>query len=471
MAGMADASGARLNEADANFVMMGLASGKPHVPVAIAIYEGPIDPEVNEHLTAVMARLMPSMFQRIRRDRFSTALPRWEDVPGFDPADLTVQLPPPGDGTLRAVIDWAQEWGSLALPEGLPPWRSVYFEDVLVDGVPRMVAVSQFHHALIDGQGGVALAEKFYQWAPGGDLPELPPLPPRDELTPAEHWRQGWSQELGKLGTALRGAGTKLGWAVRHPAEGARRAGEYRQAMQRLTTQMDTKTCSPLLQRRSDKHRFDYSKVDLDALRAGARSVGGSANDGLMAAVSIGLQRYHLDHGLRVPHLRMGMPVNTRTDDDPMGGNQITGGVVHLPLLDDPAVAVKECRAVSRTLRDDVDGLYLIERFRTLANRLPKALVRRFMVRAIDGLDLSLSNVKGMPVRTWIAGVEVLDTVPFIVGGPALCITLISGAGLATLGVVTCPEAIPDPALLMRRLEEGIAEVSALAAKASAPTD
>jgi diacylglycerol O-acyltransferase len=457
--------GGRLNEADANFVMMGLASGKPYVPVAISVYDRPFDEATTEHMTAVMARLLPSMFQRIRRDRWSPALPRWEDVPGFDPTELWVQLPPPGDGTLRAVVDWAQEWGRLPLSKDLPPWRSVYFEDVVVDGVPgRMVAVSQFHHALMDGQGGVALAEQFYQWAPGGDLPELPPLPPRDERTPAEHWRQGWAEELGKLGTALRGAGTKLSWAITHPSAGARRAREYKEAMQRLSAQMDRTPQSPLLVRRSERYRFDYGKVDIDALRAGARSVGGSANDGLMAAVSVALQRYHLDHGLRVPALRMGMPVSTRAEGDAAGGNQLTGGVLQLPLLDDVAVAVKECRAVSRALRDDEDALYLMDRFRTVGNRMPKALLRSLFVRSMNGIDVTLSNVKGMPMRAWIAGVEVLDTVPFIVGGPALCITLISGPGHATLGVVSCPEAIPDPDVLMRRLEEGIAEVSALAA-------
>ena len=145
----------RLNEADANFVVMGAATGAPFVPVSLTVYERPYaDPATSEHLVEVMSRLLPAMHQRIARDRLSPALPRWEDVPGFDPADHTVVLPAPGDGTLRAVIDWAQEWGRLPLPLDRPPWRSVSFEDVTVDGVPgRLVIVSQFHHALIDGHG------------------------------------------------------------------------------------------------------------------------------------------------------------------------------------------------------------------------------------------------------------------------------------------------------------------------------
>ena len=33
----------RLNEADANFVVMGTASGAPFVPVAVTVYERPYD--------------------------------------------------------------------------------------------------------------------------------------------------------------------------------------------------------------------------------------------------------------------------------------------------------------------------------------------------------------------------------------------------------------------------------------------
>ena len=122
-----------------------------------------------------------------------------EDVPGFDPADHTVVLPAPGDGTLRAVIDWAQEWGRLPLPLDRPPWRSVSFEDVTVDGVPgRLVTLSQFHHALIDGMGAARLAEHFYQWGPDGELPEMPPPVERDTSGPWERWRAAGPPRAGR---------------------------------------------------------------------------------------------------------------------------------------------------------------------------------------------------------------------------------------------------------------------------------
>ena len=73
-----------------------------------------------------------------------------------------------------------------------------------------------------------------------------------------------------------------------------------------------------------------------------------------------------------------------------------------------------------------------------------------------------MSNVKGMPVRNWIGGVEALETIPLVVGGPAVSITLVSGPAYATIGVVTCPEAITDPEHLVERLSDALAEVCAL---------
>ena len=63
-----DALPRRLNEADANFVVMGAATGAPFVPVSVTVYEKPYpDPATSEHLVEVMSRLLPAMNQRIAR--------------------------------------------------------------------------------------------------------------------------------------------------------------------------------------------------------------------------------------------------------------------------------------------------------------------------------------------------------------------------------------------------------------------
>lgn len=469
-------SARRLNDADANFVLLGSATGTPYIPVAVTVYERPHPDEVSAHLTEVMSRLLPAMHQRIAHDRWSPALPRWEDVPGFDPAQQTVTLPAPGDGTLRSVLDWAEEWARLPMPLDLPPWRSVAFEDVTVDGTPgRLVMLSQFHHALIDGMGATRLAEHFYQWGPDGDLPAMPPPVEPSHDDPRAHWREGWAEERQRAGALLRGAGARLRRAAADPRAAAARAKELGAAVQRMQAAQGDAPCSPLLRRTSDRNRFDHLRVDLDALRAGARAVGGSANDGFLAAVALGLHRWHLEHGTRVPELRTAMAVSTRTAEHDHQGNELIGAILGLPLGDDPAAMVAACREVSRRHREDADVLWLMERFRAAGNRLPERLIGPVFAKGMRGFDLSLSNVKGVPFRSWVAGVEVLDTMPFLIGGPAVSVTLVSGPQHASVGIVTCPEAVTDPAVLLARIEQGFADVTALAAEAqpagaSAPT-
>ena len=234
-------------------------------------------------------------------------------------------------------------------------------------------------------------------------------------------------------------------------------------AARRLQSHQSTTPHSPLLRRRSERLRFDMVPVDIHAVKAGARAMGASVNDGFMAALSVALHRYHEDHGLRVPELRTAMAMSTRTERDGHQGNEVLGVILGLPVLDDAATALKECREVAGAHKEDQDVLWLIDRFRAIANRLPKGLVAGATRKTLQGVDLQISNVQGIPVRFWVAGVESLRGVPFPVACPsAISMILMSSRGSAQIGLTTDPEAIPDPEHLIERILEGFAEVSAL---------
>ena len=127
------------------------------------------------------------------RDRLSIVLPRWLDVPGFDRTTQAVEMPPPGDGTLPAVLDFAEEWALQPFPEGLPPWRNVTFHGVLVDGVPRTVSLGQSHHAMSDGEGGRLRGLQLVQFSPDEPMPDIPDVPeePIEHIGPFARWAKG----------------------------------------------------------------------------------------------------------------------------------------------------------------------------------------------------------------------------------------------------------------------------------------
>ena len=446
------------------FLVTERAAGVPFAPVSISISEGGYDDHAIAHLREVYARLLPAQRRRIVRDRGSIALPRWVDVPGFDAEVNTIRLPaPPGDGTMRAILDWAGRWAELPMDPERPPWRTVTFEGVELDGRTVEVTVSQMHHAVIDGQGATRLGEAILQFEPDGPLPDMPPPVPADTATAFERWREGWALEGAKLAGNARKVGRWLRWAAEDPKAGWGRAREWAAALRRLQAAQGSRPRSPLLVRRSRATRFDIVDVDWDAFRAGVRAVGASVNDGFMGALSVALHRYHLDHGVRLEALNTAMAINTRREDDPHGGNRVIGVLVPMPLHDDVHLAIKECRELSRSHRDDVDLVRLTDALRAFANRLPLRLAAWGARTSLSGIDLQISNVQGIPVRYWVAGVEALGGASFAMGGPGLTMTFVSSRGTAVLGISSCPDAIRDPEHLAACIAAGFAEVAALA--------
>lgn len=455
----------RLSDADAMFLAVEQAAGVPYAPLTISISERDHDPDDIAHVREVTRRLLPSQGRRIVRDKLSPALPRWKDVPGWEPLDNVIRLPhPPGDGSLRAVLDWAAEWSLRPMDPAKPPWRSVTFEDFTWDGVPgRTVTVQQTHHAVIDGQGAMRIGQKMLQFEPNGPRPEMPPPVEPDTATDWQRWKEGWAIEAGKAKANATRLGRVARWAAANPKAGAERTREWVGALRRMQGHQGSTPMSPLLARRSAATRFDWLDIEWDAFRAGCKAAGASVNDGFMGAISVAMHQYHLDHGVRVGALRTAMAINTRTAADPEGGNRVIGTMLALPLHDDLQLAIKECGAVSREHRDDEDLLRVIDLLRKLANRLPRTLVAKGTVKTMAGVDMQISNVQGIPVRYWVAGVESLAGMTFPTGGPGLSMTFISSRGRATLGISTCPHTIHDPEHLARRLAEGFERVADLA--------
>jgi WS/DGAT/MGAT family acyltransferase len=455
----------RLNDADAMFLAVEEAAGVPMAHVSIGVSESGHDAAQLAHLTEALSRLLPAQKRRIAKDPLSPALPRWVDVPGFDASDNQIRLPrPPGDGSLRALLDWAADWSKLPMDPARPPWRSVTFEGFTWGGRSGLeVTVSQTHHAIVDGMGAMRLGQHLLQFEAGGAMPEMPEPTPLEASTALERWKEGWADEGRKAAGVARTAGRWLRWAASEPTAGAERALEWAKAMNRVRTYQSRVPHSPLLARRSTATRFDLLPVDWPGFRAGCTAAGASVNDGFLGALSVGLHRYHLDHGYPLPALRTAMAINTRTDADAHGGNQVIGVLMEMPLHDDVGIAIKECGSVSRDHRDDTDVLRLIDAGRRLANRLPKQLAVHGARVALDGCDLQVSNVQGIPVRHWIAGAEQLDGFSFPTGAPGVSMTFITSRGGANLGISSCPDSVHDPEHLVDCLAHGFEQVARLA--------
>jgi WS/DGAT/MGAT family acyltransferase len=439
-------------------------------PLSVSIFATGFDEAQVAHLRELIARLLPALQCVLVRDPLSPALPRWVDVADFDPADHMDELPTPGDGTLRAVLDWAGSWANEPLPRGRPPWRQVFFRDVVVDGVPgRMVALAQMHHSVIDGEGGKRMADHYLQWAPDQPVSELPDRQAPEDITVFGRWREGWALEGRRAAGVARRCTARAGWAVRHPAAAGRRARELASATRRLKEKGSNVPLSPLLVRRSEALRFDLVEVDMAAFKAGCRAVGGTVNDGLMAAMGFALHRWHAERGVQVPAIRTGMAMATRAQDaSGHSGNDHTSLVVHLPMdTDDVAELVRRSGEAARAAKADTDRLLMLDRMLAMSNRLPARLMARASADSMRGIDLQMSNVNGIPAGYWLAGCENLRTIAFMAASHAAVQLIMGSTGdTADIGLTTCPVAIPDPEHLVELIQAGFSAVADLAGHA-----
>jgi len=75
---------------------------------------------------------------------------------------------------------------------------------------------------------------------------------------------------------------------------------------------------------RSIIRSVDTYEVPKSALHGAGHAAGGTLNDAFLGAVTGGLRRYHEANGAPVGELVVSMPISTRVEGDPMGGNRAT---------------------------------------------------------------------------------------------------------------------------------------------------
>jgi WS/DGAT/MGAT family acyltransferase len=408
-------------------------------------------------------RAIPRLRQRVLPNPLALAPPRWEVDPYFD---LTAHLgwhKAPGDGSLRALFDFAQPIAMRHFDTARPLW-----ELAVVEGLEsgRSALILKLHHSISDGMGLVRMTEALVERSREAPAAEkaVPVAPEgrawsqlelaRDEL--AHEWRR----QLGRL----RRLGGGLAGAARRPADSL---GELRRSLDSLRRGLAPvgEPLSPLLRGRSLSCRFDGLRVPLADLRAAGKKADGTLNDAFVAAVCGGLRLYHEGHGEPVSELRMTMPVNIRDGDDAdKAGNQFAPARFAVPVATpDPVDRMRAIGAhVRRERAEPVLGF--LEGVAGVLNRLPVSLSVSLFGGMLRGIDFVTSNVPGPRREVFTAGAKMDEVYGFgPLSGAAINVTLFSYAGTCFVAVNSDPAAVPDPDRLRECLEAGFAEVVGVA--------
>jgi WS/DGAT/MGAT family acyltransferase len=404
-------------------------------------------------------RTIPRLRQRVLPNPLALAPPRWETDAYFDLAAHLSWHKAPGDGSLRALLDFAQPMAMRHFDLARPLWELAVVEG-LAGG--RGALVLKLHHSISDGMGLVRMTEALVERsreapAVSEEAPEAPSPREWSQLELArDELAHEWRRQLGRL----RRLGGGLLGAARRPF-GA--AADLRRSLDSLRRGLAPagEPLSPLLRGRSLSVRFDPLRVPLAALRAAGKKADGTLNDAFVAAVCGGLRRYHEAHGEAVDELRMTMPVNVREGDDAdRAGNQFAPARFAVPIAaPDPVERMRAIGALVRRERAE-PLLGFLEGVAGVLNRLPTSLSVSLFGSMLKGIDFVTSNVPGPRREVFTAGAKMDEVYGFgPLSGAALNVTLFSYAGTCFVAVNSDPAAVPDPARLVDCLEAGFAEV------------
>jgi len=211
--------------------------------------------------------------------------------------------------------------------------------------------------------------------------------------------------------------------------------------------------------------------VALTDVRAVARTVDGTVNDVMLAAVTGALRRYMQHRGDTVGGItiRAGLSVNLRPPDaGSHSGNQAGAVLVSLPVgIADPMKRLSTVKRHMDALKGSPEGsvvLGLLNALGTASPPLLDSLVEMYCTRD----TAVLSNVPGPAATIHLSGAP-LETLLFWVptlGRVGLSLNIVSYAGCIRLAVATDRGLVPDPEQILVGFHTEFSELLHLAKQA-----
>lgn len=371
-----------------------------------------------------------------------------------------------------ALDDFVGRYCSEPLDRSRPLWDMVW-----VEGLPegRAALVTKFHHALVDGVTGVGLVAHLLDTSatpvddgrtpvPRAERPPGPLSATRDAV-------------LGRVADPLR------------PVRAARRAS--RAAMALTGASLGSvlgldRTATPLSSPRtpfngtlSARRSVATGSTPLASVSEVTRATGASVTEVVLAACTTGLRRHLLRNDAPTHRpLVCSVPASMRRRRDPGGGRQIPANLlVPLPVdVEDPVEQLRQIRrgvASAGKVQDAIGPAVVgdvVELVPPPALRIGASLWSRLGVadRLPPAHNLVVSSVPGAPVPLFLAGAPVADLYPlgFLTEGVGLSVTVVSNEGDLDIGIIACPDLVPDVGGLLSGVVDGFGVLAELAESA-----
>jgi len=452
----------RLGAQDASFLHFEQSHTPMHV-AAVAIFEGGPLATADGGLDAGrIAKHVESRLELLPRYRSRiafTPLERaavWVDDERFDLGFHLRRAALPRPGSERELQELVARILSQPLDRSRPLWE-LWIVEGLEGG--RFALVSKIHHCMVDGVSGANLLTLLFSTSPDEQPSPAPPWSPR---------RPPSAVDLG-IGELTRGAKTggelvrAVGDALRDPRGAWRRLGETGSAVAQaveagLRLPARTSLNGPI----GPHRRVDWLSLDLEAVRAAKRRLGGTVNDVVLAVVCGALRRFERARGpwpARFDY-KIVVPVNLRTEGAPVrAANHVSALFLSLPVAErDPLRRFARIRTETERLKGSraAEGIELLTRFADRVGSPWMTLMGARLASRLHPYNLIVTNVPGPPMPLYVLGAPLREIYPQLplFEQQGLGVAVLSYCGKVGFGLIADRDLVPD----LPRLREGLAE-------------
>jgi WS/DGAT/MGAT family acyltransferase len=392
-------------------------------------------------------KAMPEFREKLADSPLNLDHPVWVDDDTFD-IDRhlhRIGLPPPGGRAELSEI--CGHIASLPLDRRRPLWEMWVIEGVAGtdchrDG--RLAVLTKVHHAGVDGVTGANLMSQLCSTEA-----DAPPPDPVGGVGGAS----GWQIAAGGL---VRFATRPLKLANVVPDTVSSVVATLQRAREGLTMARPFAAPRTVFNAKiSGRRTIAYAQLELEDIKAVKNRVDAKVNDVVMALVSGVLRQYLADrNALPDSSLVASVPISVHGKSDRPGRNQVSA--MFSSLHTEIAHPVERLKAIAHANsiakeHSSAIGATLLQDWSQFAAPAVFGLAMRAyagsrFTESIPVHNLVVSNVPGPQVPLYLLGCEVMAMYPLgpIFHGSGLNITAMSLNGKLDIGLISCPELLPD---------------------------
>ena len=444
----------RLSGLDASFLYLETPTQPLHVCSVLELDAATIPggysfKKLREHLAERLTAI-PTFREKLANSFLNLDHPVWVEDDDFDLVRHLHRIGLPAPGGREELSEICGHLASLPLDRRHPLWEMWVIEGL--DGKDtrkggRLAVLTKIHHAAVDGVTGANLMSQLCSTEPKAPPPVPVPAAAGADANPVRIALGG----LGRFASRpVRLATSVLPATVSTVVETVRRAAGGRAMAAPFAAPQTPFNASVTAHR-----NVALCQLDLADVKKVKDHFGVKVNDVVMALVSGVLRRYLADRDELPENSLVAMvPVSVHDRSDRPGRNQVSGMFTSLETqINDPGERLRAIAEGNSTAKEHSSaiGASLLQDWSQFAG--PAVFGVAMRVYAQSRLtetrpvhNLVVSNVPGPQIPLYFLGAEVQAMYPLgpIFHGAGLNITVMSLNGTLNVGLISCPELLPD---------------------------